>query len=179
MNMDFQARAQPIRLLVVDVDGVLTDGSIFMDNEGQEYKAFNVRDGHGLKLLQRAGLMVAIITGRSSGVVAHRARELGIAHVFQGIQDKRLAYAELKLATGLADHQIAYMGDDVVDLPVMVRVGLAAAPGDAHPLVQAQSHYVARQPGGRGAVRELCELLLQSQGHWEAIVAAYLDREMA
>lgn len=178
MSPDLRTRARQIRLLIVDVDGVLTDGSIYIDNQGQEYKAFNVRDGHGLKLLPRAGIAPAIITGRSSHVVAYRARELGIEHVYQGFLDKRLAYDELRMLTGLEDGQIAYMGDDVVDLPIMARVGLAAAPRDAHPAVAAHAHFIASHAGGRGAVRDCCELLLQAHDVWDALLAEYLGLEL-
>lgn len=174
--MDLQARLQQVRILVMDVDGVLTDGSIVLDHQGREIKRFNARDGHGLKLLGQAGIQTAIITSRSSEAVAQRAHELGLNHVYQGSHDKRLAYAELKLATGLDDAQVAYMGDDILDLPVMAQVGLAAAPGDAHAEVLERAHYVAAEGGGRGAVRALAELILKTQGHWEGIMAGYLVR---
>ncbi|MEK8089949.1 HAD-IIIA family hydrolase [Thermithiobacillus plumbiphilus] len=172
-----ESRIECIRVLALDVDGVLTDGSIFMDNLGQEYKAFHVRDGHGLKLLQRAGIQIALITGRSSGVVEARARDLGITYVYQGALDKRLPFVELKKSTGVADHEIAYMGDDVVDLPILSRVGLAAAPADAHEAVLEQVQFVSRHAGGRGAVRELCDLLLRGQGRMDELMAQYLSKQ--
>lgn len=175
MSAYLRSRAKGIRLLALDVDGVLTDGSIFMDDVGGEYKAFYVRDGHGLKLLQRAGIQIALITGRSSGVVDARARELGITYVYQGALDKRLPFQDLKAASGFTDHEIAYMGDDVVDLPILSQVGLAAAPVDAHAAVLERVHLVSRHVGGRGAVRELCDLLLESQGLMEGILARYLS----
>lgn len=167
-------RLRQVRMLAMDVDGVLTDCSIFLDHEGQELKMFNVRDGHGIKLLRRVGIEAAIITSRSSEAVAHRARELGISHVYQGHHDKRVAYAELKLATGLTDAQMAYIGDDVLDLPVLMQAGLSAAPADAHQEVLARVHYVTPDRGGRGAVRALAEQILHAQGHWSTIMAEYL-----
>lgn len=175
-----ESRVAGIRMLALDVDGVLTDGSIFMDNAGQEYKAFYVRDGHGLKLLQRAGIQIALITGRSSGVVEARARELGITYVYQGALDKRLPFLELKKSTGLADREIAYMGDDVVDLPILAQAGLAAAPADAHETVLERVHFVSRHAGGRGAVREFCDLLLKGQGRMGELMVQYVsDQEPA
>ncbi len=158
-------RAARIRLVIFDVDGVLTDGSLFLGDDGQEYKAFNARDGHGMVLLREAGIVLAVITGRTSNVVRLRMESLGISDVFQGYRDKRLAYEELKRRYGLADDEIAYVGDDLVDLPVMVQVGLAIAVADADPRVRALAHWCTTAPGGRGAAREVCELILESQGH--------------
>lgn len=159
-----------IELLLLDVDGVMTDGRIIWDAHGIETKAFNVKDGHGIKLLQRAGIQVGIITGRTSPVVDLRARELGIDILYQGALKKLDSYLEIKQRTGLEDHQIAYMGDDVIDVPVMRRVGFAAAPADALPEVVALVDYVARCKGGEGAVRELCDLLLKGRGLWQELV---------
>jgi len=172
---DIQAKAAGIRLVIFDVDGVLTDGSLFLGDDGQEYKAFHSKDGHGMKMLQRAGVMIAIITGRTSEVVRIRMQSLGIQHVFQGIEDKRSAYAELKKRVGLEDRQIAYVGDDVVDLPVMTQVGLAITVADGHALVKQHAHWTTANGGGRGAAREVCELLMHAQGTLQAAHAEYLE----
>lgn len=167
------ALAAPIRLVIFDVDGVLTDGRIVIDEEGRESKFFDVRDGHGLKLLQRAGLQVAFLTGRESRVVEVRAAELGVGLVRQGARDKVAVYEELLARTGLTDREVAFAGDDLVDLPVMRRVGLALAPADAAGEVRAAAHWVARSAGGRGAAREMVELILKAQGRWAEVVARY------
>jgi 3-deoxy-D-manno-octulosonate 8-phosphate phosphatase (KDO 8-P phosphatase) len=159
-----------IELLLLDVDGVMTDGRIIWDANGTETKFFNVKDGHGIKLLQRAGIQVGIITGRTSPVVDLRARELGIELLYQGALRKLDSYADIQLRTGLSDYQIAYMGDDVIDVPVMRRVGFSAAPADAQPEVLQVAEYVARANGGWGAVRELCDLLLKGRGKWQELV---------
>jgi len=162
-----------IRLLLLDVDGVLTDGSIIYDGNGLETKCFNVRDGHGIKMLQRHGIEVGIITGRTSIVVDIRAKELGIDLVYQGALKKLESYNDVKEKTGLDDSQIAYMGDDVIDVPVLRRVGFAAVPVDGLPEVRAVAHYVSSCRGGRGAVREVCEMILKGRGVWNEIVARY------
>ncbi len=171
---DINDKAAQIRLVIFDVDGVLTDGSLFLGDDGQEYKAFHSKDGHGMKMLQASGVQIGIITGRSSEVVRIRMNSLGIEHVYQGKLDKLPAYDELKDELGLTDEQIAYVGDDVVDLPVMVRVGLAVAVQDAHALVKQHAHWVTPSDGGRGAARELCELLMDSQGNLQPALARYL-----
>ncbi len=167
-------RAAKIRLLVFDVDGVLTDGALFLGDDGQEYKAFHSRDGHGMKMLQRNGVELAIITGRTSRVVALRMESLGIGHVYQGQLDKLPAYETLKEKLGLSSEQVAYMGDDVVDLPIMRRAGLAIAVNDAHPLVLDNAHWRTARPGGRGAAREACEMLMQTQNTLETEMQRYL-----
>ncbi len=171
--MTTNERLKEIRLLLLDVDGVMTDGRIVFDSNGVETKFFNVKDGHGIKMVQRAGIEVGIISGRKSQVVANRAAELGIARLFQGALDKLGPYQEILAATGLDDSQVAYMGDDVIDLPVMRRVGFAAAPADAVDEVLPHVHFVTKNRGGWGAVRELCDLLLREQGHWNEITARY------
>lgn len=174
MNMDdINKRAAGVRMIVFDVDGVLTDGSLFFGDDGQEYKAFNSRDGHGIKMLRASGVEPAIITGRTSQVVLFRARNLGIVHLFQGADDKLEALARLLADTCLTSEQIAYMGDDVVDLPVLRRAGLAITVPDAPCEVKARCHYVTRAPAGRGAAREACELIMRAQGTWEAQLALY------
>ncbi|HXH71457.1 MAG TPA: HAD-IIIA family hydrolase [Mariprofundaceae bacterium] len=163
-------RASGIRLLILDVDGVLTDGSIIMDHAGNELKAFNVRDGHGIKMLQRAGIQIGIITGRSSPVVAARANDLGIEHVIQGALDKSKALDQMREMSGIDCRHSAFMGDDVIDLPPMRRCGLALAPGDAHPAVLKSVDWASTLPGGRGAVRQAAEGLLLANGVWSEIV---------
>lgn len=171
---EVMARAARIRLLVLDVDGVLTDGRIIYTDKGEEIKHFHVRDGHGLKLAQRGGIIVALITGRSSAAVAHRAANLGIDHLFQGVRDKLAVLSRLQADLGLSWQETAVVGDDLVDLPLLRRAGLAVAVADAVPEVKEQAHWTTSLPGGRGAVREVCELLLKAQGKWETMVAACL-----
>lgn len=167
-------RLKGIKLLLLDVDGVLTDGRIVFDSNGVETKAFDVKDGHGLKMLQRAGLRVGLLTGRTSEVTRIRAHELGIALVIQGAKDKLAPYLEILRTEGLTDDQVAYVGDDIVDLPVLRRVGFAATVADAVQEVKPFVHYVAARPGGRGAVREICDLLLRGAGLWEDATSRYL-----
>lgn len=166
-------RLKKIRLLLLDVDGVMTDGRIIYNNQGVEIKAFDVKDGHGLKMLQRAGIPIGIITGRSSEVVAFRAAELGIDILYQGAKDKLIPYQEILLQHGLTDEQVAYVGDDVIDLPILRRVGFAATVADAVDDVKPYVHYTTRRCGGRGAVREVCDLLLKESGLWETTAARY------
>ncbi|TAN42673.1 MAG: 3-deoxy-manno-octulosonate-8-phosphatase KdsC [Nitrospirae bacterium] len=167
-------KAKKIKLLILDVDGVMTDGSIILDNEGNEFKSFHVRDGHGLRMLMQAGVRVAIITGRSSKVVVRRARELGITDVFQKCRDKRVAYQKLLKLYSLDNGQVAYIGDDIVDLPVMSRVGLPVAVSDASAETKEYALLVTRNRGGRGAVREVTDLILKSQGLWKDIFNEYV-----
>jgi 3-deoxy-D-manno-octulosonate 8-phosphate phosphatase (KDO 8-P phosphatase) len=162
-----------IRLLLLDVDGVMTDGRIIYDDQGSELKAFDVRDGHGIKLLQRAGVRVGIITGRQSTVVDRRAEELGIDLVYQGAKDKLVPFREILHKTGLKAEEVAYVGDDLPDLPVLRRVGFAATVADAMDEVKPYVHYVTTHSGGRGAVREICDLLLRESGRWENVTARY------
>ncbi len=166
-------RAQAIKLLCLDVDGVLTDGSVYLGNNGEELKAFNIKDGFGIRAIQKYGIHVAIITGRQSQLVQRRADELAIAHVYQGNSDKRAAFADLLKKLQLKPLHVAYVGDDFPDLPLMSHVGLAVAPNDAHSEVKAIAHWTTQHSGGRGAVREVCDLLLQAQGHWQALRSEY------
>lgn len=168
-----RARLEKIRLLLLDVDGVMTDGRIIYDDRDGETKAFDVKDGHGLKLLQRAGFRVGIITGRQSAVVDRRASELGIELVYQGAKDKLVPFQEILARTGLTAEQVAYVGDDFPDLPILRRVGFAATVADAIEELKPYVHYVTRQPGGRGAVREICDLLLKETGRWEGVAGRY------
>lgn len=160
---------RPIRVLLSDVDGVLTDGSIFLDDQGREIKRFHVRDGSAIKLWQAAGHTFGLISGRSSPAVEHRARELGIVHVGQGVKDK-LAHAEALLERiGAAPQEAAYVGDDLPDLEMMRWAGLGVAVGDAVRELRVAAKYVTESPGGRGAVREVIEMLLKAQGKWEEL----------
>lgn len=165
------AKAKAVRLLVLDVDGVLTDGRIIMGDGGEEYKGFNVRDGHGVKLLQRAGIQVAILTGRSSRVVEHRARDLAITAVVQGSTDKNEGLDRLLDMVGVKGKDCAFMGDDVLDLPPMRRCALSLAPNDAQPPVRNRVDWVSDYAGGHGAVRQAVEGLLLAVGAWERVMA--------
>lgn len=174
VHPDVLQRAEHIRLLVLDVDGVLTDGRIIYTDAGDEIKCFHVRDGHGLRLLEEAGITVALITGRHSRAVAHRAQNLGLVHVHQGVRDKLAVLASLQKNLGLSPLQTAVVGDDLVDLAMMQKAGLALAVADAAADVKDRAHWITSLGGGRGAVREICELLLKAQGKWEGSLNRYL-----
>ena len=174
MLPDTVARARKIKLIAFDVDGVMTDGTLYLADDGQEYKGFNSLDGHGLKMLKSTGVELAIITGRSSRVVENRAKNLGITLIHQGAHDKLAVYESLCRELHLQYEDTAFMGDDVVDLPVMRRAGLAIAVPAAPELVKAHSHYITTRAAGHGAVREACELLMQAQGTLDAALAPYL-----
>ena len=167
-------KARNIKLLIFDVDGVLTDGSIILDNGGNEFKAFHVRDGHGIKMLIRAGVKVAIITGRQSGVVERRAQELGITEVYQKCINKIGAYTSIKKKFSLKDDEIAYAGDDVVDMPLFKRVGLSFAVADSPDEVKSYATAVTKNRGGRCAAREITDLILKAKGLWDGIIRGYL-----
>lgn len=164
-----------IKLLLLDVDGVMTDGRITFDNNGVETKSFDVKDGHGLKLVQRAGIKVGIITGRQSQVVTRRAVELEIDLVYQGVKDKLLPFAEILEKLELSPEEVAYVGDDVVDLPVMRKVGFAATVADAVDDVKPFAHLITKRNGGRGAVREVCDFLLKESGRWPIVTDRYFE----
>lgn len=166
-------RAERIRMVVFDVDGVLTDGTLFVDDHGEEYKAFFSRDGLGMKLLQSTGVELGIITGRTSQVVIHRMESLGITHVFQGRTEKLPAFEQLCQDAAMTPEQVAYVGDDIIDLPVILKAGLGVAVADAHPLVVRHAHWTTSSPGGHGAAREVCELIMQAQGTWGEQLARY------
>jgi len=157
-------RAAAVRMLVLDVDGVLTDGSLYFDNSGNEMKAFSTRDGLGLRVLQGQGIELALITGRKSEIVARRAEQLGIRHLYQGRNDKLRAFTELLDETGIPEQAVCYAGDDWIDLPVLARVGLAVTVADADQLVRNRVHWVTSRDGGKGAVREICNLILAARG---------------
>ena len=168
------ARAAKIKLIVFDVDGVLTDGSLYLSDDGQETKAFFALDGHGLKMLKRSGVEIAIITGRHSQLMHHRVKNLGIEHLYQGVEDKLEAFAELTKKLGYSSEQVAAMGDDVVDLPMMRRSGLSITVPGALERVKQYAHYVTRLPGGKGAAREVSELIMRAQGTLDTQLAPYL-----
>jgi 3-deoxy-D-manno-octulosonate 8-phosphate phosphatase (KDO 8-P phosphatase) len=172
--MDTQQRAARIKLIAFDIDGVMTDGGLTYTDDGQERKTFNVQDGLGIKLLQRAGLEAVIVTGRNSGVVAARAADLGIEHVYQGVADKGATLAALLAKLDLSWAECAFMGDDLIDLPAMRRAGLAVAPANARPIVKQHAHVVTAASGGHGAVREAIELVLAAQDKLKAAFAPYL-----
>ena len=174
MNHDGLQRARRVKLIAFDVDGIMTDGTLYLSDDGQEFKGFNSLDGHGLKMLKGSGVELAIITGRTSRVVEHRAANLGISHLYQGAHDKLAIYLQLLDKLNLRPEDTAYMGDDVVDLPVMRRAGLAITVPAAPDLVKAHSHYITRREAGRGAVRETCEWLMRAQNTFDRMMAAYL-----
>lgn len=157
-------RAARVRALVLDVDGVLTDGRLYFDSQGNEMKAFSTRDGLGMRVLQSQGVLLALITGRQSEIVARRAASLRIGHVYQGRTDKLNAFNELLAATGVDQQDVCYAGDDWVDIPVLDRVGLAVTVADADAVVKQHVHWITSRPGGQGAVREICDLILAAQG---------------
>ncbi len=166
-------KADRIRFLLLDVDGVLTDGRIIIDENGVETKHFDVRDGQGIALLKLAGIEVGLISGRSSKVVRHRAKELGIQVVYQGVRNKAAIFDKVKLEAGLKDAQIAYIGDDIIDLPILRQAGLAVSVKDGWPELKPLVDYVTEASGGRGAVREIAELLLKVQGKWDEVTRHY------
>jgi 3-deoxy-D-manno-octulosonate 8-phosphate phosphatase (KDO 8-P phosphatase) len=167
--------ARNIKLLVVDVDGVMTDGSIILDNAGNEYKLFHVRDGHGIRMLVRAGLKVAIITGRQSKVVEIRARELGITDVYQRCHEKTAALDRIMGKYGFGYAEVAYMGDDIVDVPVLKKAGIPIAVSDASDEAREAASMITRNRGGRGAVREVCDFLLKAKGLWKSATKEYFE----
>nr|VFK41210.1 MAG: 3-deoxy-D-manno-octulosonate 8-phosphate phosphatase (KDO 8-P phosphatase) [Candidatus Kentron sp. SD]VFK46943.1 MAG: 3-deoxy-D-manno-octulosonate 8-phosphate phosphatase (KDO 8-P phosphatase) [Candidatus Kentron sp. SD] len=157
-------RAANIKIVVFDVDGVLTDGSLYLDDHGNEYKAFHARDGHGMKMLMESGVEIGVISGRNSSVVARRMAELGITHVYQGCREKRPVFEALLKRLGLARTDAAYVGDDIVDLPAMLHAHLAISVADAHLLVQRHAHWLTPNRGGRGAARDACEMIMSARG---------------
>ena len=170
------AKAAPIRLLLLDVDGVLTDGSIILSQDGTESKAFNTQDGFGLRLLLEAGIDTGVITARTSAAVTKRTQDLGMRYVFQGASNKLTAYKEIVRQSGLKPFEIAYMGDDWLDLVLLTRVGFAAAPANGVDEVQRIAHYVCRKSGGQGAVREVCDFLLEAKGVRQQLLQSYMSR---
>ncbi len=175
--MEFRAdaleRAARIRMVVMDVDGTMTDGRIYIGSEGEAFKEFSVKDGMGITMLHNAGVKTGIITGRTSKIVERRAAELKIDSVWQGIKDKREAWQKIKEATGLSNKEIAYIGDDLNDLSLLMQAGLACCTADAQPEVKRVSHVISIYDGGNGAVREVAELILKTQDKWQHLVDAF------
>jgi 3-deoxy-D-manno-octulosonate 8-phosphate phosphatase (KDO 8-P phosphatase) len=172
---DALKRAKKLKLMIFDVDGIMTDGSLYYSERGEELKAFNIQDGYGIKLLKQCGVEVALITARRSRAVELRAADLGIAHLHQGAEDKRGAYAALLEQLGVAAGESGYMGDDLLDLPLITRCGFAATVAAAPEPVRKRCHYVARSDGGHGAVREVCEFILGAQGSLERAIRSHLQ----
>jgi len=170
-------KAARIRLFLTDVDGVLTDGGIVLSSDGVEAKRFHVRDGHGMKMLGRAGIRVGILTGRISEVVEFRARELGIHIVRQGAKDKLLIWDDILKEQGVSPEEVAYVGDDIVDLPVLRAAGFSAAPCDAEQYVLDMVDFISSRPGGMGAVREIIEFILHANGSWESVSNKYFEEK--
>ncbi len=165
--------AKNIKLVIFDVDGVLTDGSIILDNKGNEFKLFHVRDGHGIKMLIKAGITVAMITGRYSKVIERRALELGIKEVYQKCHDKRIAFRHLIEKYSVDPKEVAYIGDDIVDLPLLKMSGFSASVADGSEEAKNASKIITKNRGGRGAVREVCEFILKAKGFWKDIIDEY------
>nr|WP_315475709.1 HAD hydrolase family protein [uncultured Undibacterium sp.] len=170
-----QNKAAEVRLMIFDVDGILTDGSLHFGPEGEMMKTFNVLDGQGIKLLQQAGIATAIISARQSAIVSKRAADLGISHVMQGIHDKKSAFLTLTQDLGIAHEHCGFIGDDVIDLPILLRVGFAASVPNGHQEVQTRVDYITKASGGRGAAREVCDFILKAQNKYEAALAPFLD----
>ena len=170
-----ESKAAAVTLLLFDVDGVLTDGKILLDAGGHESKRFDIKDGTALVWAQRLGLTVGLLSARSSAATSQRAAQLGITLVHQGVQSKLKAYEQIVDELLLEDDRVAYMGDDILDLPVLARVGLSTAPSDAAPDVRTRVHWVSRARGGDGAARELIEFVLRAQGRWDSVLATYLE----
>jgi 3-deoxy-D-manno-octulosonate 8-phosphate phosphatase (KDO 8-P phosphatase) len=176
LTEDLHQRAATISHFIFDVDGVMTDGRLFFTEQGEACKGFHVRDGLGLQLLQRAGIKIAVISGRDSPIVTKRLHALGIHEIYQGATDKGDIYTTFKQQHHLQDHQIAYMGDDLIDLPILCQAGLAIGVADSHEQVKQHIHWCTNNLGGQGAVREACEWLLQAQGKLKPLIQDYLTK---
>ncbi len=170
-------RARKVRLTLFDVDGVLTDGHLYFSDNGDEGKSFHARDGLGINLLQQTGVAVGIITARQSSLVAHRARDLNIQHLYQGRKEKFPAYKEICEKLELSSEEVAFVGDDVVDLPIMLDVGLAITVPQGHNLVKQYAHWTTRNEGGSGAARDVCELIMYAQGTYSKMMEQFLTVE--
>jgi len=175
LTEELLAKARPIRLAVFDVDGVLTTGKLFYSPQGIEYKEFNVYDGQGLKFLNKSGIQLGVITACTTSIVTKRMQDLGITHIYQGI-DKITAYEDLKKKLNLTDEQIAYVGDDLPDLPVICRAGLGITVPHAPQVMRDHAAWITTAPGGRGAVREVCDLIMRAQGSYDSLIQAHLQR---
>ncbi len=173
MKKTIKEKLKNIKMLILDVDGVMTDGRVIMDDSGREIKNFDVRDGHGIKLIQRYGIKVVLLTGRKSDVVLHRARDLDIKEVHQKVFNKKEVLVKILKKNKLAAAEAAFIGDDVIDIPVLKAVGFSAAVADALDVVKKSVDYITQNKGGGGAVREVCDMLLQAQGQWPQIAAKY------
>ena len=171
---EVQSRAARIKLFLMDCDGVLTDGRIWVLESGEDQKAFNTRDGLGLEIFHRAGLKSGVISGRVSSALDRRAQKLGMSYVRQGCVEKEQAFAEIVADAGLTNEEVAFAGDDLNDIPLMRKSGLALAVADAASETRAAAHYITQAPGGRGAVREMVELILKAQGRWDDLVRHYI-----
>jgi 3-deoxy-D-manno-octulosonate 8-phosphate phosphatase (KDO 8-P phosphatase) len=175
-TLSIQARARRIRLILLDVDGVLTDGTVLMHGDGTESKAFHIRDGAAIVWAMQAGIEVGVLSARASAATTQRTSQLGMKIVAQGVASKKIEFARILAETGLDEDAVAYMGDDLLDIPVLKRAGLAGAPADAASETRAAAHWVSPSAGGRGAVREFIELVLRSQGRWDAIVRDFSSK---
>ncbi|CAD6872932.1 3-deoxy-manno-octulosonate-8-phosphatase KdsC [Methylomonas fluvii] len=174
LNPQLLSVVKQLKLLILDVDGVLTDGRLFFDDNGKEYKCFHARDGHGIKLLRQTGVEVAVISGRKSNSVGLRMQSLGVELVYQGQENKRAAFAEILQRLALTPEQVGYIGDDILDLPVMRQVGFAVAVQDANFVLKNYAHWQTQAAGGLGAVREVCDLIMQVQGNFDSVLQTYL-----
>jgi len=172
---DITEKAKKLKLLILDVDGVLTDGRLFFDDNGKEYKTFHARDGHGIKLLRQTGVEVAVISGRKSNSVALRMKSLGVEYVYQGHENKIAAFNEIIQSLSISPEQAAHVGDDLLDLPVMTRVGLSIAVNDANDSVKEYADWCTKTAGGLGAVREVCDFIMQAQGTFDGVLKSYMQ----
>lgn len=178
ITSEIQQKAQAIKLLILDVDGVLTNGELMIGRDGEVFKCFHSLDGHGIKLLQNAGIKTAIISARTSEAVSYRAKELGIHHLRQGVSNKYRAFSDLIDELAIQVEQTAYIGDDVIDLPVLLHCGFAVAVANAHDEVKARVDYITEKSGGNGAVREVCDLILKAQNFYDAMLSHYLGKNI-
>ncbi len=169
-------KAQKIKLLILDVDGVMTDNKLFYGNDNQEYKTFNTRDGHGMVLLQKSNIDIAIITGRKSNLVTKRMSDLKVKHVYQGVPDKLPTFLQLVDDLGIEFSEIAYIGDDILDLPILTRIGLSVSPADGDGEVKSRVDYISQFKGGEGCVREVCEIIMRAQGTWQQHMDFFLRK---
>jgi 3-deoxy-D-manno-octulosonate 8-phosphate phosphatase (KDO 8-P phosphatase) len=168
------AQAKNIRLLLLDVDGIFTDGVLYLGEQEYNTKGFHIQDGLGIKLLIRTGLQIGIISGKKADYLPGRFQSIGIKHIYLGYEEKLPVYEQLKKKLNIADHEIAYMGDDLLDLPILTRVGLAVTVPDGNDAVKKYVHYITQRMGGRGAVREVCDLIMHAQGHYDSVLKSFL-----
>lgn len=171
-------RAKQVKLLLLDVDGVLTNNHLYYSDDGQEHKSFYTRDGHGMVMLQKSGVDIGIITGRKSQLVSNRMRDLKVKHVYQGVPDKLPTFLQLMEELQIDFSEVAYIGDDILDLPILTRVGLSATPADGDPEVKQRVNHISAFKGGQGCVREMCELIMKAQGSWQKHMDFYLRENL-